>query len=461
MTEATERGISLPAALAATLPAILALVAASLAGLPLQIPFLLGIFLAGVVGRRSGYRWVDIEGAALQGMGQCTFALLILMLIGATIGVWIAAGIIPTFIYYGLQWLSPRFFLAEACLLTFLMALATGSDAGAFGTIGVALLAIGHGLGIPVPVTAGAVTAGGVAGHIISPLSDLSAIAISTNGGSLPDLVKLFTRRVLPAVLISLFFYSLYGFFWHGQVNGAAAGSLLAALPELFVISPWLLTPVIVLFILIILRVPLVPALGLNLLLSAIVAMVVQGINFEDVIRFMSTGYTTPAGNELAAMLNRGGIISFGNIIELILLASAWATVLQHIGALEFLLGRLADWQLLRGRLRATATLLGILMSLLTCAIIPAILVPSLWLKDRYAAAGYRPEHLSRDLVEGSFAVAVLVPWTNLNFIALGTLGAGAFQTAPYNLFAWIIIIMGLVAGWRRQAVEVISNDRP
>ncbi|MBE3571756.1 MAG: hypothetical protein IMW95_02225 [Moorella humiferrea] len=451
--------MSLPAALGATIPAILALVTASLMGLPLQIPFLLGIFLAGVVGRRCGYRWPEIEKAALQGMGQCCFALLIVILIGATIGIWIAAGIIPTFIYYGLQWLSPRFFLAEACLLTFLMALATGSDAGAFGTIGMALLVIGYGLGIPVPITAGAVTAGGIAGHIVSPLSDLSAMAISANGGSLPELVKLFARRVVPALVISMLFYGVYGFFQTGKTNDLATTGLLAELEKLFVISPLFFTPVVLLFLLIILRVPLVPALGINLLLSAAISMLFQGVNFRDVIRFMGNGYTVPAGNQLAAMLNKGGIIGFGNIIELILLASAWATVLQHIGVLELLLGKLANMKLLRGRICATGTLLGVLMSILTCAIIPAVLVPSLWLKERYKEAGYRPEHLSRDLVEGSFAVAALVPWTNLNFIVLGTLGVGAFQTTPYNIFSWLIIIFGFVAGLRRRADPVPNTD--
>nr|WP_255419867.1 Na+/H+ antiporter NhaC family protein [Moorella sp. Hama-1] len=219
--------------------------------------------------------------------------------------------------------------------------------------------------------------------------------------------------------------------------------------------SPWLLVPVGILFILIVLRVPLVPALGLNLLLSAVVAMVVQGIDWASVIRFMSGGYTATAGNEAAAMLNKGGIIAFGNIIELILLASAWATVMQHIGVLELLLGKLANTKLLKGRICATGTLLAVLMSVLTCAIIPAVLVPSLWLKDQYTATGYRPEHLSRDLVEGSFAVAALVPWTNLNFIVLGTLGVGALQTTPYNIFSWLVVILGLLAGWRRQASRV------
>ncbi|CEP69408.1 Na+/H+ antiporter, NhaC-like [Moorella glycerini] len=444
--------ISWTEALAALVPAILFLITASLLGLPLQLPFLFGIFLAGGVGRRCGYRWTEIEKAALKGMNQCSFALLILILIGATIGIWIAAGIIPTFIYYGLHLLSPRFFLAEACLLTFLMALATGSDAGAFGTIGVALLAIGHGLGVPVAITAGAITAGGIAGHIISPLSDLTALAVSTNGGNTPALIKLFTRRVITAQGISLFLYSLYGFFWIGNINMTATINLAASLEKLFVISPWLLTPIIILFCLIALRLPLVPVLGLNLLLSALVAIVVQGLKIDAIIQAMSAGYVPATRDEIAGMLARGGIISFGNVIELIFLASAWASILQHIGVLEFLLGKLTDLKLLKGRICATGTLLGVLMSVLTCAIIPAILVPSLWLKDRYIAAGYRAEHLSRDLVESSFAAAALVPWSNLNFIVLGTLGTGAFQTTPYNFFAWLIIIPGFVAGLRSKA---------
>lgn len=433
-------------AFGATVPAILALITASQFGLPLQIPFIFGILATGLIGVRLGYGWGEIEAATLKGMGQCSFAVLILLFIGATIGIWIAAGIIPTIIYYGLQWLSPTFFLAETCFLTFIMALVTGSDAAAFGTIGVAMLSLGLALGIPLPLTAGAITSGGTAGHLISPLSDLSVLAISKNGGKISTLIKLLLRRAIPALLMTEVLYLLYGVFWQTSANLPDVTYLYDGLKELFVISPWLFLPVIALFLLIVVRVPIIPALGINLVISAATAMLVQGLSLGMVIKAMNFGYIANDPSFVAQVLTRGGVVSFGNVIELILLASAWASALEHIGVLKFFLTKLMNLKVFRGKITITASIIGIVISILTCAIIPAILVPSAFLKEKYLAAGWQSEHLSKDLLEGSFAAAALVPWSNMNFLVLGTLGIGAFQTTPYNFFSWLIILAAFIS---------------
>lgn len=437
-------------AASATIPVILALILASLMGLPLQLPLMFGILMTGLIGVRLGYAWGELEVAALKGMGQSGFALLILFFIGATIGIWIAAGILPTFIFYGLHWLSSRFFLAEACFLTFVLALVTGSYAAAFGTIGVALLSIGIALGIPAPLTAGAITAGGIAGQLISPLSDLSALATSTNGGNISVLVKLFARRAIPTLLGSEMLYMLYGVFWLKNADIPNVGYLAASLKELFVISPWLFLPVVVLFVLISFRIPIIPALGINLMISTIIAIFVQGSSLSNAINVMSFGYSTNNHTSIAQVLNRGGVIGFGNVVELILLASAWAAMMQQIGVLKLIFNRLMEFEFLKGKIAATGTLVSVVISVMTCAIIPAILVPSALLKDKYSAVGWKSEYLSRDLTEGSLAVAALVPWSNMNFLVLGTLGIGAFQTTPYNFFAWLMLITTFALGLRK-----------
>ncbi|MEA4900682.1 Na+/H+ antiporter NhaC family protein [Desulfitobacterium sp.] len=435
-------------ALIATVPAILALIAASQVGLPLQIPFIFGIFLSGFIGVRLGYHWTDIEGAALDGMGQCSFAVLIILLIGATIGIWMAAGIIPSFIFYGLQWLSPPFFLTESFILTFIMALVTGSDAAAFGTIGVALLGLGTALGLPMPIIVGAITSGGLAGHLVSPLSDLSALAISQNGGQLPTLIRLLLRRGLPVFLISAVLYLLYGMVGLKNTTLPDVSYLRDGLLSLFQISPWLFLPVVVLFLLILFRVPIIPALGVNLLFSSAIAMKVQGLSLMSVIQAMSFGYTLNQNSLLGQILTRGGVINFGNVVELMLLASAWALTMERIGVIKLILNSLMNRKIFHGKINALATLLGTLISAMTCAIIPAILVPSPFLMEKYRLAGWQSEHLSKDLIEGSFAIAALVPWSNMNFLVLGTLGIGAFQTAPYNFFPIILLSVAFISGF-------------
>ncbi len=82
------------------------------------------------------------------------------MSIGILIAAWMAGGVIPTMVYYGLQIISPRFFLVTALLLCSLVSLAIGSSLSTIGTVGVALFGIGSALGIPPAITAGAIVSG-------------------------------------------------------------------------------------------------------------------------------------------------------------------------------------------------------------------------------------------------------------------------------------------------------------
>ena len=75
-------------------------------------------------------------------------AIIILAIIGMLIGTWIGGGVVPTLIYYGLQILSPTFFLITALLLCSVVSLATGSSWTTAGTVGVALIGIAQGLGV-------------------------------------------------------------------------------------------------------------------------------------------------------------------------------------------------------------------------------------------------------------------------------------------------------------------------
>src|SRR3546814_17191860 len=72
------------------------------------------------------------------------------------IGVWIASGTVPTLIYYGLTILSPQIFLAAAMVLCSNVSLSLGTPWGTVGTVGLALMGIGAGFGIPEYWTAGA-----------------------------------------------------------------------------------------------------------------------------------------------------------------------------------------------------------------------------------------------------------------------------------------------------------------
>ena len=78
--------------------------------------------------------------------------MLILAIVGMMIGVWLLSGTIPTMIYYGLKLLSPSVFLIAALLICSITSLATGTSWGTAGTMGLALMGIAQGLGMPLGV---------------------------------------------------------------------------------------------------------------------------------------------------------------------------------------------------------------------------------------------------------------------------------------------------------------------
>ncbi len=68
-----------------------------------QIPMLLGVLVAALVGYRAGYSWDVMQEGMLKGISNSLQAVVILLIIGILIGVWIVTGVVPTLLYYGLK----------------------------------------------------------------------------------------------------------------------------------------------------------------------------------------------------------------------------------------------------------------------------------------------------------------------------------------------------------------------
>ena len=108
-----------------------------------QVPLIGGCVAASAVAIWTGYKWADILESMLSGISQALEAILILLCIGILVSTWIASGTVPTMIYYGLKFVSPRFFLLTAFVLCSVISMITGAW-GAAGSVG---LAAGPGVG--------------------------------------------------------------------------------------------------------------------------------------------------------------------------------------------------------------------------------------------------------------------------------------------------------------------------
>ena len=165
-------------------------------GVDPHIPMFIGVIIAAIVSLSLGFSWSEIEHMMVDGISKAMQSILILAIVGMMIGVWLLSGTIPTMIYYGLTLLRPSIFLIAAVLICSITSLATGTSWGTMGTMGLALMGIGHGLGMPVGPTAGAILAGAYFGDKMSPLSDTTNLAPAMAGTDVFTLVKFMLRSV-------------------------------------------------------------------------------------------------------------------------------------------------------------------------------------------------------------------------------------------------------------------------
>ncbi|MCO6500719.1 MAG: sodium:proton antiporter, partial [Vicingus serpentipes] len=163
-----------------------------------QIALLFSAAVAAVVAGVNGHNWKDILREITSSISAALPAILILLLIGALAGTWMLSGIVPAMIFYGLDILSPTFFLFATCLICSIVSVATGSSWTTVATVGIALIGIGEVLGFDNGIVAGAIISGAYFGDKMSPLSDTTNLAPAMAGTDLITHIKYMALTTVP-----------------------------------------------------------------------------------------------------------------------------------------------------------------------------------------------------------------------------------------------------------------------
>ncbi len=188
-------------------------------------------------------KWSIFEEMIKKTVGDAGVSILILLLIGMMSATWMISGVVPTLIYYGVQIMSPLFFLPCACIISSIISIMTGTSWTTIATIGIALMGIGSALGIPAPYTAGAIISGAYFGDKLSPMSDTTVLASSISGADLFSHIRYMLYTTVPSITISILLYLVIGLSYDGKEVEVA--QYLTGLEHGFHISLWtLLVPV-------------------------------------------------------------------------------------------------------------------------------------------------------------------------------------------------------------------------
>ncbi len=140
----------------------------------------------------------------VKGISLAMSAILILLMVGALIGVWNMSGTIATVVYYGIQYINPTWFYFAAALLTGIIGIVTGSSWTTAATLGVAFVGMAGAIGASTAITAGAVISGAYFGDKMTPLSETTILTPQIVGSNVYAHIRSMSKASIPAYLIAL-----------------------------------------------------------------------------------------------------------------------------------------------------------------------------------------------------------------------------------------------------------------
>ncbi|WP_106419108.1 Na+/H+ antiporter NhaC [Salinicola tamaricis] len=435
-----------------------------------HIPLIAATMLCALVGRGVLKRsWAELEEGIVNGIRIALIPIVILMLVGLLVSSWIASGTVPTLIHLGMQGISPRFFLVASFMICSLVAVATGSSWTTAGTVGLALMGIGGALGLPAPMTAGAIVSGAYFGDNMSPLSDTTNLAPAVAGGELFDHIRAMCWTTLPAWLLAGAVYTVMGLHDHGDLTTLTqVAEMSRVLSGHFVLGVFTLLPPVFILFAAARKYPAIPSLVVGILIACGLAMAVQGVTLKALIGVLHYGFESHTGDKAVdALLSRGGLDSMMWTISLIVCALSFGGVMERCGFFESLLKTFQ--RLLRKPSSLIGTTLGscLAANLFLGDQFLGIIVPGRTFRPAFERAGLAPRMLSRTLEDAGTLTAPLIPWTSGGAYMFGILGVSAFSYAPYALFNWMtpliaygMTLFGIGVFWRRPEGG-ITRDRP
>ncbi len=438
-----------------------------------QIALLLAAAVGTIISFRLGADWYKIRKNIVKTIGKAMPAILILLLIGALSGTWLLSGIIPAFIYYGLDILHPSIFLFATVVISSLVSLATGSSWSTIATIGVALLGIGHAMEINDAITSGAIISGAYFGDKMSPLSDTTNLAPAMAGTDLYTHIRYMMITTIPSMSITLIIFFIIGFTNNYSTNAHEINEVQKAIAETFNVTPWLfIVPMFLIFI-IVKKVKPIPSMLLGTLAGALFGVIFQkdivtqisGItnnyalaSYKSVMQAMYGNIKIITTNEsINDLFGTSGMSGMLNTIWLILSAMVFGGVMESAGMLKKITSSVMKKVKSSGSLIASTAASCIFFNATASDQYISIVVPGRMFNKAYKEKGLKPEVLSRTLEDAGTVTSVLIPWNTGGATQAKVLGVATVDYIPYAFFNLISPLMTVLVAYLNFKIRKIN----
>lgn len=431
-----------------------------------HVPMFIGVIVATLISLKIGYKYEEIEKSMIAGINKAMQSALILMVIGILIGVWMVSGVVPSMIYYGLNILSPQIFLPATLIICSITSLATGTSWGTAGTMGIALIGIAQGLGIPAGITAGAVLSGSYFGDKMSPLSDTTNLAPAMAGTDVFTHVKYMLKATGVTYLITIIAFTVIGLkFGSGDAGLDSVTELQSAISDQFKVSPLLMLPPIVVIATIAKKMPAIPGITIGIIVAAIMGPIFQGSNCDlgAILDCGMNGYVSETGFEaIDNLLSKGGIMNMMFSVSMTIIAMMFGGIVEMTGQMEVIVKQILKLVKSDAGLVVATELTCIFSNLTMPEQYISIVVPGRMYAEAYRKRGLHPKCLSNALESAGTVSGAFIPWHTCGVFMTTTLGVsiwGSGGYAPWLIFNYVMILATAVMAYMGITVTKMTPE--
>ena len=286
------------------------------------------LILLSLLALKKGFSLEEIIDSGYSSGKKAFLVMKIFLLVGAVSSIWIMSGTIPIVVYQGVRLMNPEYFYLSSFLITSVVAFLLGSSFGTAGTVGIAMIAIGKGLGADLSIVGGTVISGAYFGDRCSPVSSsANLVATLTETNLYTNIKNMFKTGSIPFIITGI----LYVFCNSNGDKIVKNISMLELLENNFNLSYLNFLPIGIILFLTLFRTNVKISLSLSILAAIFLSFFIQGYEIIDIFKTLIFGFFFEEKNPLYNILKGGGVISMWKTCMIVFISCCLSGIIQKL----------------------------------------------------------------------------------------------------------------------------------
>lgn len=398
------------------------------------------LILLSLLALKKGFSLEEIIDSGFSSGKKAFLVMKIFLLVGAVSSIWIMSGTIPIVVYQGVRLMNPEYFYLSSFLITSVVAFLLGSSFGTAGTVGIAMIAIGKGLGADLSIVGGTVISGAYFGDRCSPVSSsANLVATLTETNLYTNIKNMFKTGTIPFIITGI----LYVFCNSNGDKIVKNISMLELLESNFNLSYLNFLPIGIILFLTLFRTNVKISLSLSILAAIFLSFFIQGYEIIDIFKTLIFGFFFEEKNPLYNILKGGGVISMWKTCMIVFISCCLSGIIQKLQLFNKLESFILKSKNEMG-LYIWTMIVSIITGMFGCNQSIAVVMTIDIMKNSYKIKEIAKEKFAIDIENSAIVLSALIPWNLASLVPATVMEMKNFEYLIYSFYVILLPIFTL-----------------